>query len=132
MKKIVMKRTTWLSAADFPYCPLPTLSRLTMPASSRDANVGGYGHPSGEGVRPEGRNGKQSTMTVLIGVRESMDDSAMTDLLCSLRASSGISSARQGRTNHLLFIEYDPNLAQRRDILDRLGDRGLHASVAGC
>jgi hypothetical protein len=71
-------------------------------------------------------------MSVLIGVRESMDDSAMADLLCSLRANSGIFSARQGRTNHLLFIEYDPNLAGRRDILDHLGDRGLHASVAGC
>jgi hypothetical protein len=71
-------------------------------------------------------------MSALIGVRESLNDSSMTALLRSLRASDGIASARQSRTNHLLLIEYDPRLTRRHDILAHLGDRGLHACLAGC
>jgi hypothetical protein len=71
-------------------------------------------------------------MTVVIGVKESLDDSEMADLLRSLRSDTGVTSVRPRRTNHLLLIEYDPNLSRRRDILDHLRDMGLHASVAGC
>ncbi len=132
MKSTSMKRYSSLIAADFSYCPVTTPPRMTRSASSRDAKLAEHEHSSGDGVRSAGGDGDKSTMTVLIGVRETMNESAMADLLQSLRAYSGISSARQSRANHLLFIEYDPSMARRRDILAHLGDRGLHACVAGC
>ena len=130
MKNIPKKRIACLLAADFPHCPLPVLPLPTQPASSRAAIVTGHEHQSGESIRAAG--GGRSIMTALIGVRESINDASMIELLRSLRAHDGITSARQSRTNHLLWIEYDPSLTRRHDILAHLGDRGLHACVAGC
>jgi hypothetical protein len=132
MESTIMKRTISPIAADLPYCPVPTLPWLTRSATTHDGGVGEHEHSSEKGVTSENRNGKKSIMTVVIGVKESMNDSEMADLLRSLRSNSGITSVRQSRTNHFLLVEYDPNLSQRRDILDHLGDRGLHACVASC
>lgn len=131
MKSTKMKPYSCLIASDFPYCPLPASPWPTQSASPHDAKSAGPGHPSGKRLAA-GRNGRKSIVTVLIGVRESMNDTTMANLLLSLPGNSGINSARQSRTKHLLLIEYDPSLARRRDILAHLGDRGLHACVAGC
>ncbi|MGA7181182.1 MAG: hypothetical protein WBX11_16570 [Thiobacillaceae bacterium] len=132
MKNSIMKRTASLSHAGFPYCPVTTLPGLPQFPVSHDARVEGHEHPAGEEVTSASRNGRRFIMTALIGVKESMNDSEMADLLRSLRSNSAITSARQSRTSHFLFIEYDPSLSQRRDILRHLGDMGLHACVAGC
>ncbi len=132
MKSTSTKPYSGLIAADFPYCPLPDSPWPTQSASRRGAKVRSHECASGESTGSPRHGSEKFIMTVLIGVKESMDDSAMAELLLSLRGNIGISSAQQSHTRHILMIEYDPSLARRRDILALLGDRGLHACVAGC
>lgn len=68
----------------------------------------------------------------MIHVKEPLSDEDMVRLADSVCNDTCVMSACVSQENpHLIIVNYDSNCESARDIISRLGDRGVHAQAIG-
>lgn len=71
-------------------------------------------------------------VAVVMHIDEELSDTEIHTLEHDLSFAPGILSAcMHERTRHLMVVDYDPEQAYSRDILDTIRHRGYHASLIG-
>ncbi|MGB3917387.1 MAG: heavy-metal-associated domain-containing protein [Thiothrix litoralis] len=71
-------------------------------------------------------------VAVVMHIDEELSDMEIHTLEHDLSFSHGIRSACiNGRTRHLMVVDYDPEQAYSYDILSTVRDRGYHAALIG-
>jgi hypothetical protein len=68
----------------------------------------------------------------MIHVNETLSEEDMARLADSVCSDHCVMSACVSQDNpHLIIVNYDSNCESARDIVTRLGDRGVHAQAVG-
>ena len=69
---------------------------------------------------------------VTVHIDESLNDRELSNLELAIRSDHGVVSVgHNDRDKHIMFVLYDPEAIQGKDIINRISDQGFHGELIG-